>query len=79
MMDDYKTKCPKCDEAALVVMSATLCSTGKKIYPRAPLCDDGFAFDIPPEANQKDGSTEDEVVNCAACGTVFDLGMLMNE
>jgi len=69
--------CPACGAPTLYVFRATLVATGKTIYPMAKLCAQGFGFELP--IGQKDGSTEDERVFCAACEQQFTLDQLTTD
>lgn len=79
MLDDqWVTICPVCHlRDTLLVIEATLVSTGERLRFRSPLSGDGFL--VPVEDAIKDQSTTDEVVRCEHCQTRFDLSELFLE
>lgn len=83
MFKSFKVECPHCGGNKLFVIEATIATSGETLDGkrfdwktetldmRAELHEDGFEFDLPDGV--KDGSTEDEVVECASCKKTFSL------
>jgi hypothetical protein len=66
----FSTKCPRCGVGGrLAVVEAVLATTGRALKMNSPLTDNGF--EVP--TNARDASTDEEVVECAACGERFSL------
>lgn len=69
--ESFKCECPKCGSDDLTIVEATLCVTGERLDMRVPLSADGF--EVPVASDEKECSTEDEIVRCGGCGYTFDL------
>lgn len=73
MYENWSTVCPRCKEdGELFVIAVTLVATGERIEMFSPLYPDGFEVPV----DNDDASTEDELVECNACGARFSLGDL---
>jgi hypothetical protein len=65
----FKTQCPKCGVDGELFVSA-----GKFYTTKMKLCHDGFSF-----SDAKNVDTEDEWVECHACGMGMELVKLITE